>query len=145
VTSPGLVSGLVTKLTEAPAGRRSLVGSLLRFGVTGVLSVAVDVGILTTLHSGFGVRLVWSTLAAYAGGLAVNYTLNRNWTFMARADHRETLIRYGVMVGFNFCSTLAIVLGLTHLGLYYLLSKLIAIAINAVINFFVGRTWVFRD
>jgi putative flippase GtrA len=47
------------------------------------------------------------------------------------------------MIAFNVASTLVIVLGLTHLGLYYLLSKLIAVAVNATINFTAGRYWVF--
>jgi putative flippase GtrA len=144
VTSPGLLEGLVSKLTEQRDGKRSLFGALLRFGVTGVASVTADVGTLTLLHSGLGLGLLWSTLAAFGAGLLVNYSLNRNWTFRARADHRKTLIRYAVMVGFNFGSTLAIVLGLTHLGLYYLLSKLIAVATIAVVNFTASRYWVFR-
>jgi len=139
-----VLPGLVARLTEAPTGRRSLYGALVRFGITGLLSVAADVGVLSLLHSGFGIWLLWSTLAAYAAGLSVNYTLNRNWTFRARAGHRRTLFRYGTLVGINVVSTLAIVLGLTHLGLYYLLSKLTAVAINAGMNFFAGRYWVFK-
>jgi putative flippase GtrA len=112
--------------------------------VTGVLSVATDVAMLALLHSGLDVPLLWSTLTAYVAGLAVNYSLNRNWTFQARAGHRQTLVRYATMIAFNVVSTLVIVLGLTHLGLYYLLSKLIAVAINATVNFTAGRYWVFR-
>lgn len=144
MTSPSFVDGLRTRLLHEPEGRRSLWGSLVRFGVTGALSVVVDVGTLSGLHSGLGVRLLWSTLAAYAGGLLVNYTLNRNWTFQAQADHRQTMMRYAVLVAANFTMTLLIVLGLTHLGLYYLLSKLIAVGFIAVINFTASRLWVFR-
>jgi putative flippase GtrA len=151
VTSPGSVDGpvgrvdgLVARLTEQRGGKRSLLGALIRFGVTGVASVTADIGTLTALHSGFGVRLLWATLAAFGAGLLVNYSLNRNWTFQARADHRKTLVRYAVMVSVNFGGTLAIVLGLTHLGLYYLLSKLIAVAIIAVVNFTASRLWVFK-
>jgi putative flippase GtrA len=143
VTSSGVVDGLVSKLTARPEGKRSLLGALIRFGVTGLTSVIVDVGTLTLLHSGLGVRLIWSTLAAFGAGLVVNYTLNRNWTFQAQADHRRTMSRYAVMVSINFGSTLVIVLGLTHLGVYYLLSKLIAVAIIAVVNFTASRYWVF--
>jgi putative flippase GtrA len=144
VTSPGLVHGLVSKFTEQRDGKRSLLGALARFAVTGIASVTADVGTLAALHSGLGIRLLWSTLAAFGAGLSVNYSLNRNWTFRARADHRRTLVRYAVMVSVNFAVTLAIVLGLTHLGLYYLLSKLIAVAIIAVVNFTTSRYWVFR-
>lgn len=136
--------GLLHWLTHEPEGRRSLLGSLVRFGVTGVLSVAVDVGTLTGLHSGLGVPLFWATLAAYAGGLAVNYSLNRNWTFQTEAEHRRTLIRYFTLVAFNFTSTELIVLGLPHHGWHYLVGKAIAVGLNAIINFTVGRTWVFH-
>jgi putative flippase GtrA len=144
VTSPAFVDGLKTRLLDAPEGKRSLLGSLVRFGVTGVLSVAVDVGTLTLLHSGLGVHLLVATLGAFGAGLIVNYSLNRNWTFQAQAEHRQTLRRYFMMVAFNFTSTLLIVLGLTHIGLYYLLSKLVAVALNAVINFLTSRFWVFN-
>jgi putative flippase GtrA len=143
VSSTSVLDGLVSKLTARPEGKRSLLGALVRFGVTGVASVVVDVGTLSLLHSGVGVRLLWSTLLAFGAGLIVNYSLNRNWTFQAQADHRRTMSRYAVMVSINFGATLAIVLGLTHLGLYYLLSKLIAVAIIAVVNFTTSRYWVF--
>jgi putative flippase GtrA len=145
VTSPGTVRGLVIRLSESADGKRSLLGALLRFGVTGVASVVTDVGTLSLFHSGFGMRLVWSTLIAFGAGLIVNYSLNRNWTFQATVNHRRTMRRYAVLVSFNFGSTLLIVLSLTHLGLFYLLSKLVAVAINAVVNFVVSRHWVYAE
>jgi len=135
---------VVARLTHQPEGRRSLLGALVRFGITGGLSVAADAGTLAALHSGAGVSLVVSTICAFAAGLVVNYTLNRNWTFQSQADHHRTMVKYGVLVAFNFGSTLLIVLGLTHLGLYYLLSKAIAVALIATVNFTAGRHWVFK-
>lgn len=135
----------LTALRAETDARRSLLASLLRFAVTGVCSVAIDVGTLGLLHSGLGVRLPWSTLAAYAAGLLVNYSLNRTWTFTASADHRQTLMRYTAMVVFNVSSTLLIVLGLTHLGSFYLVSKLVAVAVNAAVNFLALRYWVFSS
>ena len=102
-----------------------------------------DVGVLALLHSGVGWSLAGSTVVAYAAGIAVNYTLNRNWTFASTGGHRQTLARYAVLVGFNFGATLGIVIGLTHAGLYYLFAKLIAVGLNASINFLAGRHWVF--
>ena len=83
--------------------------------------------------------------AGYAAAVAVNYSLNRNWTFQARAGHGTTMVRYTVMAGVNFGSTLLIVLGLSHLGLYYLASKLISVAVNAGSNFLSARYWIFKD
>jgi putative flippase GtrA len=142
--SESVVDRVVARLTHQPDGKRSLFGALVRFGVTGVLSVAADVGTLALCRSGFSLPLWLCVVFAFAAGLIVNYTLNRNWTFQAQADHAQTMTRYAVLVGFNFGSTEAIVVGLHHAGLYYLYGKAIAVVINACINFTVGRQWVFR-
>jgi putative flippase GtrA len=38
-----------------------------------------------------------------------------------------------------------IVAGVHRLGVYYLLAKLVAIAVNAMVNFVAARFWVFAD
>jgi putative flippase GtrA len=128
----------------AADGERSLLGALVRFGISGALSVAIDVGTLIGLKSGAGAPLPLATAGGYAGGLIVNYILLRNWTFQTQADHRQTMTRYAIAVAFNLALTLLVVLGLTHLGLYYLASKAIAVAMTAVVNFTLGRLWVFK-
>lgn len=143
VPSLGAATRFVGSLREAPPGRRSFLGALIRFGVTGCASVAVDVGTLALLHSVAQAPLLAATLGGFAAGVIVNYTLNRNWTFKSDRDHRQTLARYVVLLGVNFALTLSIVLGLTDLGLYYLLSKLIAVSAISLVNFFAGRSWVF--
>jgi putative flippase GtrA len=145
VADATVLDRVVARLLHQPEGKRSLLGALVRFGITGGLSVVVDAGTLAALHSGAGVGLFVSTIAAFAAGLVVNYTLNRNWTFQSQADHHRTMVKYAVLVSVNFGSTLLIVLGLTHLGVYYLVSKGIAVALIAVVNFTAGRHWVFRS
>jgi putative flippase GtrA len=146
IPSLGAVEGFVAWLRAAPEdGGRSILGALVRFGITGLASVAVDVGVLAGLHSAAGAPLALATLAGYALGVVVNYSLNRNWTFKSERDHRQTLIRYSALLVVNVAITEGVVLALTHVGVYYLLSKLVAVAIIAVLNFFVGRHWVFAN
>jgi putative flippase GtrA len=139
----GRVATVMQRLRAETDGRRSLLGSFVRWGVTGAASVVTDVGLLALLHSGFGFSLLGSTVVAYLAGVAVNYTLNRNWTFQTTAGHREVLVRYAALVVFNGVTTVLIVHGLHQLGVFYLLAKLVAVAINASINFLAGRYWVF--
>jgi putative flippase GtrA len=120
-----------------------LLGVLVRYGITGLTSIGADVLTLAILHSWIGVRLVWATLAGFVVSMVVNYLLNRNWTFQTGTNHRQTMSRYAVVVAFNVASTLLIVLGLTHAGLFYIWPKLIAVSINAVVNFTAARYWVF--
>ena len=138
------VTVLVAEAIDHSASRPSLVESLVRFCVTGLLSVGTDFALLYGLHSGAGVALPVATVVGSSAALVVNYSLNRNWSFQAKASHGYTLIRYLILAGLNFGSTLLIVLGLTHLGLYYLLSKLVAVGVNAAINFLSARYWVFK-
>lgn len=124
--------------------RRGLIAALLRFGVTGFLSVGLDVAILFELHSVAKVDLLLATTVAYASSLAVNYSLNHAWVFQADGQARRRLLRYGFLVVVNYTLVIGFVSGLTALGLYYLLARLIAVAVNALINFTAFRYWVFR-
>ena len=136
---------LVAEAADHTTSRPTLFQSLVRFCITGLASLGADFALLYGLHSGAGVSLTISTTVGYAAAVAVNYSLNRNWTFQARAGHGTTMVRYTVMAGVNFGSTLLIVLGLSHLGLYYLASKLISVAVNAGSNFLSARYWIFKD
>ena len=117
-----------------------------RFLVSGGLTALVDVGTLAALHSALGAPLAVSTAAAYCVAFAVNFRLSRHWTFstarQGRAHHQAA--RYLLLVLVNLAATLAIVTGLSAVGVYYLLAKVISIAVIALGNFFAYRYWVFR-
>lgn len=130
---------------EVPEPRRTLVGSFVRWAVTGCLAAGADLGLLALLRSVAGVPLELATALAFCCGVAVNYTLNHSWSFRSTAAHRTVMVRYATMVGFNGVSTLLIVAGLHSLGVYYLLAKLVAIAVNAMVNFVSARWWVFAE
>ncbi|HVW81447.1 MAG TPA: GtrA family protein [Mycobacteriales bacterium] len=139
------VATLVAEGHGGRADRPSLKESLVRFLITGVCSLGADFAFLYGLHSGAKVSLTLATIAGSVAAVIVNYTLNRNWTFQATASHGSVVGPYLLMVAINVGSTLLIVRGLTHLGLYYLVSKLVAVAVNAVLNFVSARYWVFKD
>jgi putative flippase GtrA len=138
------ITVLVAEAQDHSPSRPSLFASLFRFGVTGVASISTDVTVLYSLHEGAGMALSLATAFGIAAAVIVNYTLNRNWTFQAKAGHGGTLPRYGLLVGINLLTTLVIVDGLTHLGLYFLLSKVVAIGFNALLNFTSSRYWIFK-
>lgn len=125
------------------SSRRALLQSLLRFAVTGGLSVGVDVLVLAGLHGALGVDLVLAASAGYLASLVVNYSLNHAWVFQSSGAHRRRLLRYGSLVLVNYALTIGVVSGLVALGVYYLLAKLVVVAINAVLNFTLFRSWVF--
>lgn len=127
--------------TTLPAWIPPMLG---RFVAVGVLSVGSDVVVLATLRSGFHVPLLLATIIGYSVSLLVNYSLNHAWVFGADGDHARRVVRYLTLVGFNVVSTLLFVHGLTQVGVFYLLAKGVAVAVNAVVNFTAFRFWVFR-
>jgi hypothetical protein len=49
-----------------------------------------------------------------------------------------------VLCGLNYVTTLAIVVGLSHIWSLYLASKMVATSFNAGFNYFAYRRWVFE-
>ena len=143
-TDPRLRTHRFNLKVAADAPLRPLRMSLPRFFVVGALSVGTDVGCLTVLHSVLHFPLIAATTLAYGLGLLVNYSLNHTWVFAADGRLGDRLMRYGILVAINFSSTLGLIAGLTAVGLYYLIAKAVAVAVNAVINFVAFRYWVFR-
>jgi putative flippase GtrA len=123
--------------------RGELLRSLVRFAVTGGLSVAVDFVVLTLLHGVLHVDLVLSATLGYLASLVVNYSLNHAWVFQSSGDHGRRLLKYGSLVVVNYALTIGVVSGLVAVGVYYLLAKLVVVVINAVLNFTLFRSWVF--
>lgn len=124
-------------LSRHPAARYLVVGSAV---------FLVDLGSLRLLHGTVGMPLAAATVAAFCIAFVVNFAASRQWTFAGtaragRAHHQ--LARYLVLVGLNLGSTVGIVVGLSHVGLSYLLAKVVAAAVNACGNFFAYRHWVF--
>ncbi len=116
-----------------------------RFVIVGGIAAVVDVATLRLLHGELGVELLIATALAYLVSGIPSFLLNRHWAFVGGADgvvHQQAG-RFLLSIGVNLGATLLIVGGLSWLGVYYLLAKVIAIAINAIGNFFAYRHWVF--
>ena len=124
---------------------RAPLGSFVRFLVTGGLSYLVDVGTLVALNSGAGWSVGAATTGAYLVAFFFTFTLNRVWVFRASGDSATgQATRYLILVGVNYVVTLAVVLGLTELGVPVVVAKTTATVVIALSNFVVYRGWVFR-
>lgn len=115
------------------------------FFATGLATVAVDATVLILTHSGLGWPLAPATAVAFAASIAVNFLGHRSW---AGRDARNGLLdhagRYGVLLAVNLAITIVTVTGLTAVGLYYLISKGVAIVLTSSLSFIAYKRWVFR-
>jgi putative flippase GtrA len=117
----------------------------LRFLVVGCSTVVLDTGLLVVLHGVFGVWLPIATAVSFIATLGWNFGLNHVWTFGADGAVPRRFGRYLVVVAGNLVVTIALVTGLTAVGLNYVASKLVAVAVVAIVNYVVYREWVFAS
>jgi putative flippase GtrA len=125
--------------------RGGLAGQPVRYLAAGVLSAALDVGLLVLLREVVGVPVPVATAVAFLTALVVNFTLNRR-TFAtgsqaARARHAR---RYLTAVAGNLLLTVAVVSAADAAGIPYVVAKLAVLGGGVVWNFFLYRHWVFR-
>ena len=127
-----------------------------KFGVVGMISLIVDVGLFNILMYAGGGMLADRPLTAKAiaviAATAVSYGLNRNWTFSHRGGHTSKWREYALFFGLNGVAMLITlsVLWFSHyaLGLDSVLAdnisaNVIGLALGMVFRFWSYRKWVF--
>ena len=133
--------------TEPRRRTDDLWGQVLRFGVVGVLSAIVDLGVYTlALHLGLWVHA--AKAISFILGTTTAYLLNRRFTFTAAPGGRG---RFAAFVAL-YATTFAINIGTNALALAllpavparYTVAWVIAQGTATAINFVMLRTVVFR-
>lgn len=118
--------------------------SSVRFLLIGGASAALDTGVLYLLHGVLGVLLPVATLLAVVVAFLFNFTLNRIWSFGSESPMGRQFGRYLLLAVGNWGLNVALVTGLTALGLHYVVAKIITLAIASAINYVGYRVWVFK-
>ncbi|URM95737.1 GtrA family protein [Actinomadura madurae] len=99
---------------------------------------------LFVAHGMLDVRLPVATTAAFLTSFAVNFGLNRVWSFGSRSPVGRQLVRYVSLVVVNTVVTVLLVSGLAAVGVQYLVAKTIVTAGLVALNYVAYRVWVFR-
>jgi putative flippase GtrA len=128
---------VVWRLVER--GRSS---AFLRYLLVGGASLALDVGLLLLMRQGLGAPIWLATTVAFSA-VFFNFAMNARWVFRSDGHVGAMATKYALLVVLNYLVTLAMVVGLTHLGLFYLVAKGLAVVLCVVLNFFLYRHWVF--
>jgi putative flippase GtrA len=122
---------------------RAARSSVVKFFVVGMLSFVADAASLFVLHGLLRIWLPAATALAFAAAFVVNFGLNKLWAFRAAGRTGRQLSRYVCLVLANLIVTVALVQGLTWLGLPYLLSKVCTTALIFLANYVISRRWIF--
>ncbi len=115
---------------------------LVVFLAGGVLSAAVDIGVLQLLlHA--GLHFASATTAGFLSGLLVNYAWHSRVTFDAAATP-SSFARYLCVVVLNYLLTLGCVaLAQALLGMP-LAGKIASLPLISVNSYLLGKYWIFK-
>jgi len=120
--------------------------SLLGFVVINGFTFAVDLAVLTTLHSGLSWPLPVSITVAYSTAFGLSYLLNRVLNFRSHGAVGPQVAVYAAVVIVNYLVwILGVGDGLAALGLDYRLARIVAGACEALYMYAAMRWLVFRD
>jgi putative flippase GtrA len=130
-------------LLQSPTAQREL-RHAAKYGVVGVLNVAIDFGLYALLVS-FGVWYVAAKALSLAVATANGYTLNRRWTFRAGRHRNATLSKYiAVQVGCYAINIALLAVLVEGFGMGAISGQAIAIPFVAGLSFLAQRLWTFR-
>lgn len=125
-----------------------------KFSMVGITGAIVDLGILNVLHL-FVWQQSWDTMLypavaiSFSAAVVNNYIWNILWTYRHQDhsdQHHVTLSKFFVVSLVGLLINLGIVYAATQwLNLYWLISKLVAMAVVLFWNFYINRNWTFKD
>lgn len=115
---------------------------ILVYLVGGVLSAAIDIGLMQALIMG-GVGVYLATSLGFAGGLLFNYVFHARVTFKSAAGV-GSFVRYLCVVAMNYLLTLAFVFLSVSLVGNPLVGKVLSLPVIAGIGFILSKRWIYR-
>ena len=125
--------------------------SWLRFNAVGLIGIGVQLAVLTTLRSGFGVNVLAATAIAVECAVLHNWFWHERWTWVHRQlDVQQSI---GRLLRFNASNGLISIggnLGLmwllvTRFQVNYLVANLCAIGACSLLNFLVSDRLIFKS
>lgn len=134
----------MTGTTPAPAGQGLSARRFLTYVAVGVAGFAVDFGLLLFFREIVGSPVWLAGTIAFWGSLAVVFLSNKYFTFAAQGPGHRQLVRYFVLLGFNYVVTLGVLYLAERTGIGYQIGKIVSVAMTTVWNYFAYQLWVFR-
>ena len=128
--------------------RAVLLGQLFRYGITGLFSSFVNIGIyhLLVTNAGIDPNLAWAI--GFVGAAATGYVMHGQWSFRNHGGRDRQAIRitrFAIvsLIGFAL-NSLWVWLLVQHLGLPIWAPYPLAISVTPMLVFWLNRHWVFE-
>ena len=120
----------------------------IKFTIVGIVNTAIHLSILYILTEFFSVWYILSSLIAFLFAVTNSFILNTLWTFKKNIKHKTTT-KYGKFFIVSAITALSNLLFLyiftEFVGLWYMLSQVIAIVLTLMMNFIGNKFWTFKE
>jgi putative flippase GtrA len=120
---------------------------LVKYGVTGLLSLFTYVFLIYILTDYFGVWKYYSITVSYIAVFWLNFLISKFWTFKEKQTNsmKKQLLYYSILFTINLGATYVIVHILTDIiGVYYLLSTIFCNCLIVGWNFILYKKLIYR-
>ena len=123
-------------------------GKIIKFGLVGISGIAVNMGLLWFLTEQLHFAYWMSSIIAIEMSILTNFILNNLWTWTDQPQKQYfiRIFEYHLAVGISALlgNWLILIILTQFLGVYYLVSNLIGIAIGSLLNFILNDLWTFK-
>lgn len=121
-------------------------GRLVRFGVVGGTTALIYISIGQSLVRLGGLEETLASSMTFVLAIIFNFFAHKLWTFEDRSGYGATVPRYVLTVGCGFIIQAVVTfVAVEIMGLFYLVTQVLAIACVVSWNFLMFHGWVFRD
>ena len=118
----------------------------MKYFVVGIGAVVIDMSSLIFLKEVVGMKPFLAVIINQAICLVFVFLLNKYWSFKGTAMSHRQVIRFGIVVVFDYLFAVAAMYLFNHLMKFdYRLVRLASIAIAVSWNFFLYKYWVYVE
>ena len=118
-----------------------------RYGFVSAAALIVDFGGLILLKEAFHIHYVTAATISFIGGLLVNYLLSKAWVF-TKSKYSSRSLEFALFAGIGVVglvlNDLILWFCTSHLGMFYVVSKLVATVVVFFWNFGARKVFVFK-
>lgn len=127
--------------------KNNVINEFIRFTIVGGIGTIINLAILYSFTEFLNIFYIISAIIAFIVAATNNFIFNKIWTF--KEEIRDKIfLKY---TQFFVVSVIALLVNIfflyvftEYLGIYYLISQLIAIGISLIINFLGNKLWTFQ-
>ncbi|MBI4098562.1 MAG: GtrA family protein [Candidatus Magasanikbacteria bacterium] len=117
-----------------------------KYFVVGFSGLILDIGLLYIASDVLRIRPLLALLVTQIIVIVYNFLLNKYWSFESRGAHGRQLLRYSVVLGFNYLfGEAAMYVGNEVFGIHHLLIRAATVALAVSWNFLLYNYWVYKD